>query len=415
MGGRRGSGRGRKRDSFSTSVESTWKRHDKAPVPRNSQYDIKALPENLSSQWDQPTGDWYGKADILSVINWDDSGVKEAWELAKERKCSTQSCLDLNPDLYIDNNIDWNTRTSCSVPESADVCNSIAEGKKGYIHENVATPPRPHSPVILGIPEVNSMASMNGWEGNLPVVPSGWENHVVHCDGWGSIDPQPPDMLPKTDNWGWEPLPVPEPVTNQAVSLAAHEGWNNDGGIQMACQTMWTNDGMEGKAGSRLNDRALPFGHISGWGSGAVNECLSPTTTQPPIAAEAAQVAAWGNNFQENRGTAHVYGWDDYPCYTDVVPQEDSNVPQTAGCPSYTTNNLYHGSGKVHVDNSQRASYTEAPELLQARRQNPRSFPKHSTCQQGQNSNMHLSSAKQWGTKQVWGMPPTFFHATKLY
>jgi hypothetical protein len=73
------------------------------------------------------------------------------------------------------------------------------------------------------------------------------------------------------------------------------------------------------------------------------------------------------------------------------------------------------GSGKVHVDNSQQASYTEAPELLQARRQNPRSFPKHSTCQQGQNSNMHLSSAKQWGTKQVWGMPPTFSHATKLY
>ncbi len=43
MGGRRGSGRGRKRDSFSTSVESTWKRHDKVPVPRNSQYDIKGL------------------------------------------------------------------------------------------------------------------------------------------------------------------------------------------------------------------------------------------------------------------------------------------------------------------------------------------------------------------------------------
>jgi hypothetical protein len=73
------------------------------------------------------------------------------------------------------------------------------------------------------------------------------------------------------------------------------------------------------------------------------------------------------------------------------------------------------GSSKVHVDNSQRASYTEAPELLQARRQNPRSFPKHSSCQQGRKSNMHLSSAKQWGTKQVWGMPPTFSHATKLY
>lgn len=43
MGGRRGSGRARKRDSFSTSVESTWKRHDKVPVPRNSQYDIKGL------------------------------------------------------------------------------------------------------------------------------------------------------------------------------------------------------------------------------------------------------------------------------------------------------------------------------------------------------------------------------------
>lgn len=137
------------------------------------------------SEWDSAPFEWYGKEDVPAVTNWDDSGVREAWESAVTGKVLEQDPATLfSPDLYNDTNIDWDRRTSCSIAESAEEGNSVEErtGASTNVYEHTRCSemnsglPRPQSPVILGLLELHKEKGYQGWEcpPDTEIVPTGW-------------------------------------------------------------------------------------------------------------------------------------------------------------------------------------------------------------------------------------------------
>lgn len=110
------------------------------------------LHSDLTSAWEALAttnlSDWSKPPQIESVEHWDDAGAKETWDFVKSGGSPAN-----NPDLYLEKNIDWNSR----IPPDLLAC----VDNKG--RNRKASPPRSGSPVLLGLEKL-----VEGWEDNQP-------------------------------------------------------------------------------------------------------------------------------------------------------------------------------------------------------------------------------------------------------
>ncbi|KAG0583550.1 hypothetical protein M758_3G147300 [Ceratodon purpureus] len=98
------------------------------------------VPAGLTSQWEDldttNPPDWSKPPQIESVVHWDDTGAKETWEFVTAGRSPVN-----NPDLYLEKNIDWNSRIPSDLLAFED--DTCRYGN--------APPPRSGSPVLLGL------------------------------------------------------------------------------------------------------------------------------------------------------------------------------------------------------------------------------------------------------------------------
>ncbi|CAK9238207.1 unnamed protein product [Sphagnum troendelagicum] len=128
-------GHKRKRHA-SDSSEQNWGGHSEV---KDSAADTSGW-NNISSSSNL---DWYRPPDIPSVINWDDSGAREAWMLSL-----SQHPPKPDPDLYIEKHFDWRARTRYDTLED----DRMVSGKLAQSKSNAF----PRSPVILGLGDVGA-------------------------------------------------------------------------------------------------------------------------------------------------------------------------------------------------------------------------------------------------------------------
>ena len=107
---------------------------------------------DLTSAWEALAttnlSDWSKPPQIESVEHWDDTGAKETWDFVKTAHAPVN-----NPDLYLEKNIDWNSRIPSDLLAFVD--------DRG--RHRKASPPRSGSPVLLGLETL-----VQSWGNNQP-------------------------------------------------------------------------------------------------------------------------------------------------------------------------------------------------------------------------------------------------------
>lgn len=99
------------------------------------------LVADLTSAWEALAttnlSDWSKPPQIDSIVHWDDAAARDTYYSVKYG----HSYVNKDPDLYLERNIDWNTR----IPPDLLV---FVDNKSRY---RKTSPPRSGSPVLLGL------------------------------------------------------------------------------------------------------------------------------------------------------------------------------------------------------------------------------------------------------------------------
>lgn len=110
------------------------------------------LHSDLTSAWEALAttnlSDWSKPPKIDSVEHWDDAAAKDTWNSVKYGRSPVN-----NPDLYLEKNIDWNSRIP---PDLLIFVDNKSRHRK-------ASPPRSGSPVVLGLEKL-----AESWGHDLP-------------------------------------------------------------------------------------------------------------------------------------------------------------------------------------------------------------------------------------------------------
>lgn len=113
------------------------------------------VPADLTSAWEALAttnlSDWSKPPQIDSVEQWDDTGAKETWDFVNISRLPVN-----NPDLYLETNIDWNSRIPLDLLAFVD--------DRG--RHRKASPPRSGSPVLLGLETLVPSWGTNPPQGN---------------------------------------------------------------------------------------------------------------------------------------------------------------------------------------------------------------------------------------------------------
>ncbi|KAG0599054.1 hypothetical protein M758_12G123900 [Ceratodon purpureus] len=104
-----------------------------SPVDDNVSADLTSAWEALATT---NLSDWSKPPQIESVEHWDDTGAKETWDFITAGRSPVN-----NPDLYLEKNIDWNSRIPPDLLAFVD----------NRCRHRMASPPRSGSPVLLGL------------------------------------------------------------------------------------------------------------------------------------------------------------------------------------------------------------------------------------------------------------------------